>query len=141
MPPTNNQQETVVWQGNPSYSSGAVIFIPCILFSWLIIPMVVGIIEWLRIKNTHYQLTTERLLISSGIFSKKIEQIELYRIRDIVVEIPLIFRIFNIANIKIISTDRSTPEILITGIINYINLKESIREYVEKLRESKRRIF
>ena len=132
--------ESTVWEGNPSYMVAVHTFFWCLIFVWLIFPIFIAIYEWLRIKNTFYRVTSERMLTTTGILSKSVQQLELYRVRDISVEYPLILRIFGKGSIRLFSNDKTTPELLVSGIENADAIKEAIRLAVEALRQKKRRI-
>lgn len=132
--------ERIVWEGQPSYAAAGGTFILCVLSAWLIFPIFVGVAEWLRIRHTHYCVTSERVLVTSGVFSKSIQQIELYRVRDLAVEYPLVLRLFGKGSISLLSTDKTSPQLVVAGIDNAAAIKEEIRFAVEALRQRKKRI-
>lgn len=135
-----DRAESTVWEGHPSYVAAGGTFVLCLLFAWLIFPIFVAFFEWLRIKNTHYRLTSERMLVTTGVLSKSLQQVELYRVRDISVEYPFLLRVFGKGNIRLLSTDRTSPDLVVSGIDNADTIKEEIRFAVEALRQKKRRI-
>lgn len=67
-------------------------------------------------------------------------QIELYRVRDYQIEEPFWMRFFGLANIYVISTDRTNRDIEVKAIVGSSELVALVREQVETLRHSKRRI-
>jgi uncharacterized membrane protein YdbT with pleckstrin-like domain len=84
----------------------------------------------LRARGTTYKITSQRIVIESGIFSKRMEQLDLYRIVDYVVERPFGQRIMGTGNIVLESMDKTTPEIRIHGI------KTDVMKLYEQLRYS-----
>ncbi|BBH20635.1 hypothetical protein Back11_19800 [Paenibacillus baekrokdamisoli] len=70
---------------------------------------------------TKYQITERRIIIEKGIFTKKREEIQLYRIRDISLKRNLFERMWKIGDITVISTDTTSPNYLLR------NIKESIK--------------
>ncbi|NYT02302.1 MAG: PH domain-containing protein, partial [Methanosarcinales archaeon] len=66
--------------------------------------------------STRYILTNERLKISSGRIGKKHEEIELLRIKDVKVKQSLSDRAQGIGNIEILSTDETTPKIVLKDV-------------------------
>lgn len=50
---------------------------------WLIFPVFFAIWQWLKIQNTKYRITTESVLVESGIFIRDINELKLSRIVDI----------------------------------------------------------
>lgn len=74
-------EERTVWLGTPSQILNLGSFILLGLFFWLVIPLFVILWKWLVVKNTKYELTTERLRMRHGVFNKHTDELELYRVR------------------------------------------------------------
>lgn len=80
------------------------------------------------IPTENYKLTTERMLIEKqGIITKTRDEIELYKIKDIVVKQKLKDKMMNVGDIEIISSDESTPSINLKRIKDPLVVKEAIR--------------
>ncbi len=131
-------EEKNVWNGTPSQVINIPSFIFCVLFFWLIIPIFYALYRWLDVKFTKYELTSERLITRHGILNKVTDDLELYRVRDYKAERPFFLRIFSLGNIKMQTSDRSHPEVIIRAIPNSEELRETLREYVEQCRIAKR---
>lgn len=132
--------EVDVWEGKPSQLGNLPVFILCIVFCWLIVPLLILLWIWLDTKLTRYKLTSERLVSTTGVLNRMTNQIELYRVRDYQVEEPFWMRFFSLANIYVISTDRTTKNLEVKAIVGGPELVALVREQVEALRHSKRRI-
>ena len=87
---------------------------------------------------TKYKLTTEKLVIQSGFFSIKQEEIRLYRIMDVTLKRTLGQRMFKIGSIHCCSADKSTPEFDIKNIKDSERVKEILSDQVEHERQRKR---
>lgn len=87
---------------------------------------------------TKYMLTEKKLLIETGIFHRKEEEIRLYRIMDITLKRTLEERIFNLGTIHCCSADKSTPEFDIKRIKNAVNVKNHLSDLIEKERTLRR---
>lgn len=87
---------------------------------------------------TKYMLTDEKLLIETGAFSKKEEEIRLYRILDITLKRSLGERLVGVGTIHCCSADKSTPEFDIRHVKNAQAVKEMLSNMVEKERQEKR---
>jgi uncharacterized membrane protein YdbT with pleckstrin-like domain len=93
---------------------------------------------WFRSLARHYRITNERIVIESGVFSKRIEQVDLYRITDYVVERPFSQRLLGTGNILLEAMDRTTPQIRIDAIkTDVMALYEQLRLSTEQ--EKRRR--
>ena len=66
-----------------------------------------------------------------GIFAKKVDYIELYRVVDYQESQSFLQRLLGVKTVEILSTDRSDPSLLIFGIPSDMNLVETIRQNVE----------
>lgn len=91
------------------------------------------------VRHTSYELTTERLRVTHGIFSLEVDDVELYRIKDIHVRQPLVQRVFGLGSILIWSSDVTLPRCRIhaqpIGVVR--ELREQIRLLSEDLRDRK----
>ena len=92
----------------------------------------------LPLSFTVYKLTEEKLLIETGFFSKKGEEIRLYRIMDLTLNRPFGQRIFGVGTIHCCTADKSTPEFDILKIKKSSEIKNMISDMVEREREKKR---
>jgi len=131
-------EERDIWVGTPSQVINLGSFILLGLFFWLIFPLFMILWKWLTVKNTKYELTTQRLRTRHGILNKKIDELELYRVRDYKLDQPLFLRLFSLGNIILITSDKSHPQVILTAIPNGEELKEQLRTFIEECRSKKR---
>ena len=87
---------------------------------------------------TVYKLTEEKLLIETGFFSKKEEEVRLYRVMDLTLHRPLGQRIWGLGTIHCCTGDKSTPEFDIRRVKHPREVKELLSDLVEQQREAKR---
>lgn len=92
----------------------------------------------LPLSFTVYTLTNEKLLIETGFFSKKEEEIRLYRIMDLTLLRPFGQRLFGLGTIHCCTGDKTTPEFDILKIKNAQQIKNMLSDMVEAEREKKR---
>ncbi len=92
----------------------------------------------LPLSFTTYKLTEEKLLIETGVFSKKEEEIRLWRILDLTLVRPFGQRIFGLGTIHLCTADKSTPEIDILKIKRSKKVKQLLSDMVEAERDKKR---
>lgn len=95
--------------------------------------------EWRRKAMVRYKLSTSRLFRRTGILSRKIEEIELIRIDDIEVYQTFANRLLSIGDVRLTSTDATTPKFELICIENPVQVKELIRAQVQRAR--KRTLF
>lgn len=130
--------ETVIWTGSPSQVTNLGTYVLCVLFCWLVIPIFIGIWKWIALKCYRYTVTTERVGLTQGVFSKRTDSIELYRVKDTTLLEPFFLRMFGVGNIVLSSSDRVTPLLVLHAVPNAANLREQIRASVERMRVLKR---
>lgn len=130
--------ENAVWSGTPSQVINLPSFVLLGLFFWLVIPIFIILWRWLVLKNTRYELTTERLRIRHGVLNKKMDELELYRVRDYQLEEPFWLRLFGLGNITLQTSDRSHPVVILRAIRDSQQVREQIRSAVEECRVKKR---
>ena len=135
---TARMAEETIWRGTASQLKNLGCFILCFLFCWLIVPIFIGFRRYLETKNKVFELTNERLKMTEGIFSKVTETLELYRVKDIEVLQPFIYRIVGLENIKVNTSDLSSPDILLDGISQKIGFADKLRNQVETIRAQKK---
>ena len=134
------ENEKIIWQGNSSLISNFGSFMIGIILTLTVVGAIVGIpyIIWtyLVIKNKKYELTQERLILKSGVLNKKIEELELFRVRDYSIEKPFIYNIFGLGNIVLTSSDKNNPYIKLEALKDIEDLKNKIRNAVQITRKN-----
>src|SRR6185369_9630109 len=98
---TTSPPEQVIWEGSSSQVRNLHIYILCALFCWLIVPLIWGIVKWIQLRSRRYELTTQRVRIRQGVFSKRTDELELYRVKDSTVFEPFWQRLFGVGSIVI----------------------------------------
>jgi uncharacterized membrane protein YdbT with pleckstrin-like domain len=132
-----NDAEKTIWEGTPSQVLNLRIYILCVLLCWLVVPIFIAIAKWLKLKCYKFEITTERIRITEGIFSKKIEELELYRVKDAKVIEPFWLRLFSLGNIVLTTSDRSHPRLIIPAVPDVRGLREKLRTHIERMRLKK----
>ena len=127
-------EEKLIWSGTPSQVLNIPTFVICGLLFWLVVPLFVLLWQWLVLKMTKYELTTERLRTRHGVLNKKLDELELYRVRDYKLDQPIWLRIFGLGNILLYTSDLSNPVITIRAIPDSEPVREQIRLHVEACR-------
>src|SRR5688572_16671211 len=132
------QSEELVWSGSPSQVLNVPVYAVCLLLFWLVVPVFYAAWNWLVLRNTRYELTSERLKIRQGVLNKELDELELYRVRDHKLEQPFFLRIFSLGNITLRTADTSHPYIVLRAIHDGEHVLDLIRKYVEECRVKKR---
>jgi uncharacterized membrane protein YdbT with pleckstrin-like domain len=155
-------EEKTIWQGSSSQVLYLHVYVLCLLaigaligaavVCWsrgsrelsygllaaTMIPFFIICVKWLQNKCRRYEITTERLRVSQGVFSKKTDEVELYRVKDYVLLEPFFLRLFGRGNVVLTTTDDANPTVALEAIPNANALRDEIRKHVEICRDRKR---
>lgn len=136
MPPTtpaSTAPETTLWQGRPSQWTNVLWFVACIL----IIPIPFAIYRWLAVRCTRFALTNQRFRLESGILNKHFDDLELYRVKDMTLSQPFIQRLVGLGTVTMITSDSTTPTVVLSAIPDSRAVLDRIRSEVERVRRER----
>jgi membrane protein YdbS with pleckstrin-like domain/DNA-directed RNA polymerase subunit RPC12/RpoP len=74
-----------------------------------------------------YRLSTQRLFVYRGLVSRRVEELELFRVRDIDVRQNFWQRVMGYGRMTVYSTDSTTPKFEIAGLPRPLEVKDAIR--------------
>jgi uncharacterized membrane protein YdbT with pleckstrin-like domain len=130
--------ELTIWEGRPSHVKDLGFHFFCLVLAPLIVPLALMVWRYLDTHFHRYGITSERLRVTKGILSKRIREMELYRVQETSIHQPFFLRLFRLANVVVTIADPAKPEIVIRAIPQAAALRESLRECVETMRDKKR---
>lgn len=81
---------------------------------------------------TRYRMTDDRLIVETGLFNLKIEEVLLYRVRDISLSLSMGQRIFGVGTITLQCSDQTSPTLPLRNIKKARLVKEIIHHQVEE---------
>jgi uncharacterized membrane protein YdbT with pleckstrin-like domain len=158
-------EEKTIWQSKPSqltnlgfyffWGALLVLILALVLYYWdllhkawpilpflglsaVLICAVIAVWRWMQTSSLHYTLTSERLLIETGLFSKRMQSLELYRVKDYTLTEPFLYRMVKLGTVSILTSDPSTPRVEMRAIIQPRSLLDTLRRQVESRRDAKR---
>ncbi len=88
-------------------------------------------------KSIKFRVTTTVIEWERGVLSKRIDVLQLWRIRDVVYKQSLIDRILGIAHVEVVASDATNPDLEIVGMPASRQLFEQLRDSIEIQRHSK----
>jgi uncharacterized membrane protein YdbT with pleckstrin-like domain len=99
--------------------------------------LVIIALKWLHNISAKYELTTQRLMIRSGIVFKRVDEIELFRIKDVRVDYSLINQITGIGAITVRSSDVTSGgrDFVMRDIPDAREIRETMRNLVDEARQ------
>ncbi len=91
----------------------------------------------LKRKSTKFRVTTTVIEYERGLVSKRIDVLQLWRIRDVVYKQNLVDRILGIAHVEVVAQDVKNPDFEIVGMPASRQLFEQLRDSIEIQRQAK----
>lgn len=97
---------------------------------------VILFVTWLNNYFTRFVVTDQRIIIHEGIIFKKIDEVELYRVKDVRVDFSLLNQIVNIGTITVRASDGSTARapLAMVHVFDARQHRETMRRLVEAMR-------
>ena len=89
-------------------------------------------------RAVRYTLTAQRLEVERGILGKRYESIDLWRVRDMVLEQTLFERMRGVGRITVLSSDQAEPELLVGPVAGARPLYDRLRDAVALARKEAR---
>lgn len=146
-------EETTLWRGTPSQWTNFGTYLFCLLLVAgvvaayylttggplilvaLVAPVLLALMRWIGTRTHIYEVTSERIRVTTGVLSRRTSELELYRVRDYTVVEPLALRLVGRGNVVIETADRTTPNLVLRAVPNATRLKDQIRAHTERLRQ------
>ena len=92
----------------------------------------------LPLSFTKYRLSEDRLFCEVGFLNIKSDEVLLYRVRDLQLNIGLCQRIFGVGTVCVISSDKSIPHLDLKNVKHPREVKELIHRHVEEAKDKRR---
>jgi uncharacterized membrane protein YdbT with pleckstrin-like domain len=103
---------------------------------WIsLLSAVFGLYRFWFIRSVCYTITPEIIRIRRGIFFKRTDQVELYRVKDYILTQPFLLQICGLMNLTLKSTDPENPVVWLRGM-PASDLVDTLRGYVQKARRN-----
>jgi membrane protein YdbS with pleckstrin-like domain len=157
--PVSHLEEEELWRGHPSqvlnlaiYAFWALILIIAaglVVMLWqdytygaLLIFGIVALVAlgqsawaYFHLRMIEYIITTQRVRVISGLFSKEVQEIELFRVKDTAARQAFFQRLFGLGTITVLSGDEGHPRLVLDGVPGAIEMRERLRQEVLSLRQ------
>lgn len=92
----------------------------------------------LPLSFTRYRLSEDRLFCETGFLNIKSDEVLLYRVRDLQLNMSLGQRIFGVGTVCVVSSDKSIPHLDLKNVKRPREVKELIHKNVEEAKNKRR---
>lgn len=123
-----------LWASSEGQIANLPVYIFGLLFCWLLVPLLIALWRSVSTAAHSWELTDQRLVESTGVFSRRTEVLELYRVKDISVSRPIMQRMFGRGQVLLATSDRSSPVVVINAIRSPMVVANLLRQHVEQCR-------
>ena len=69
----------------------------------------------------------QRLFAQTGLIAKNLEEVELFRVKDVTLRQGVLDRLLGVGTVTVLSTDDTAPELELAGIRDPLAAKEALR--------------
>jgi uncharacterized membrane protein YdbT with pleckstrin-like domain len=152
--PNETPQETLLWRGTPSQWTNFGTYLFCLILAaavvaaylfvappqplilaGLALPLLWALGRWIATRCQRYEVTSERVKITTGLLSRRSSELELYRVRDYTIVEPFWLRIVGCGNVVLETADNSNPRLVLHAVPHAATLKDQIRTHTERMRQ------
>ncbi len=92
----------------------------------------------LPLSFTRYRLSEDRLFCEKGFLNIKSDEVLLYRVRDLQLNMKLGQRVFGTGTVSVVSSDKSIPHLDLVNVRDPRAVKELIHRSVEEAKDKRR---
>jgi membrane protein YdbS with pleckstrin-like domain len=94
-----------------------------------------GAWAYFHLRAVEYVITSQRVRVISGLFSKDVQEIELFRVKDTAARQSFLLRLFGLGTITVLSGDEGHPRLVLNGVPRALEMRERLRQDVLTLRQ------
>lgn len=127
--------EETLFEGSPSMLSNLGLFVTDLLLCFAVIGLFKFPYDYFRLKSMRYRITTRRIVIEQGIISRRVDNTELYRVKDHTYHRTIGDFFTGCGTIQLDSSDVTHPQLILRGLPNSRALYSKLVAAVESCRE------
>ena len=104
------------------------------------VALLIVIWKWFESLAARYDICPDRLIVREGIFIKSLDEVELYRVKDVRLDFSLINQMAGIGTITVSSSDETTRggALVLRRVERAVQRREELRRLVEAARQKRR---
>ena len=92
---------------------------------------------WLRRASIRYTLSSQRLEIERGLVARRRESVDLFRVRDVVLDQSFFERLRGLGTVTLYSTDQVAPTLALAALPDAQALYEKLRDAASRARQQR----
>lgn len=135
--PAPDAEAGCLWSASEGQVVNAVAILLCVATFWLVVPVVYLAVRMLRTWRHQWTLTDQRLREFRGLIFRDVEELELYRVKDISIQQPPMQALFGRGRVILRTSDQSTPTVILNAIPRPLAVADVLRVCIERCRDAK----
>jgi membrane protein YdbS with pleckstrin-like domain len=108
--------------GMPWPAGAAVVVFAMLLALWFCVDLLC----------TRYHITTERIEVEQGCIAKRVDNLDLFRARDITLSVGVLDRIMGIGNVVVMSTDATNQVLTLAGLPRARHIYDRLKQELNR---------
>jgi uncharacterized membrane protein YdbT with pleckstrin-like domain len=125
----------VLFDGTPSWKAFFWSYVAAGVLSVALVGLVwIGILQWKR-KSLRYKITDRTIDYETGLLSRRIETLQLWRVQDIDFRQSFLQRLLDVAEIHVYTKDATDPELILRGLPASRDVFEALKNAAELARQ------
>jgi membrane protein YdbS with pleckstrin-like domain len=93
-----------------------------------IVVVLIFVLKVLKLKMTHYEVSSDRIEHSRGILDRKVDNLDMFRVMDLKMRRSILDCIFGIGQVTIITSDKTDPEFTFQKVHGCRRLYDAIKK-------------
>ncbi len=127
----------IIFEGTPSWKAWFWSYVGAGVLSLVLVGLVwLGILHLVR-KSRRYRITERNIDTEEGVLSKKIETLQLWRVRDLDFRQSLLERLLGIARIHVFTSDATDPNLILRGLPASREIFDRLKDAAELARQTR----
>jgi membrane protein YdbS with pleckstrin-like domain len=127
----------VIYEGYPSWKAWFWSYVLAGVLSIVLVGLVWMLILNVRRKSRRYKISQRTIDYEVGVFSRRVETLQLWRVKDLDFRQSLMERLLGIATIHVFTSDVTDPEIVIRGLPASREIFDRLKEATEMARQQR----
>lgn len=130
-------QARIIFEGTPSWKAWFWSYVAAVILSLALVGLIwLGMLEWRR-KSLRYRISDRTVDYEAGLLSRRLETLQLWRVRDLDLRQSFMDRMLGVAEIRVFTKDTSDPELVLRGLPASREIFEALKDAAELSRQQR----
>lgn len=137
VPQAPHRAPIVIFEGVPSWKAYFWSYVVAGFFSIVLVGLFWMLYLNARRKSLRFKITDRHIDYEVGLFARRIETLQLWRVQDLDFQQSALERMLGIAQIHVFTKDKTDPELILFGLPASREIFERLKEAAELMRQQR----